>query len=64
MNEDVIKHPNFVSNGKVYLVRCPKCNAENYALNVSTGICTWCGFDGNNPAQLPEQLKENGTPKQ
>lgn len=43
----MIKEPNFISKGKVYLVRCPKCERENYALNVSTGFCTWCGFDGN-----------------
>lgn len=29
------------------LVRCPKCHAENYALNVLSGICTWCRFDIN-----------------
>lgn len=30
------------------LVRCPSCNLENYAMNVMTGICTWCGYDINN----------------
>jgi len=34
-------------NGKVYLQYCPKCGLENYAMNVSLGICTWCGYDGN-----------------
>jgi ribosomal protein L37E len=33
--------------GKVYLTRCPKCLKENYLLNVSTGYCVWCGYDGN-----------------
>lgn len=32
---------------KYALVRCPKCHAENYAMNVLSGICTWCGFDIN-----------------
>lgn len=31
----------------IYLVRCPKCNMENYAPNVASGICTWCGYDAN-----------------
>jgi hypothetical protein len=37
----------FVSNDKIYLTRCPKCFLENYAMNVSSGLCTWCGYDGN-----------------
>jgi hypothetical protein len=27
--------------------RCPECKRENYALNVLSGICTWCGWDVN-----------------
>jgi ribosomal protein L37E len=37
----------FISNDHVYLIRCPKCGLENYALNVATGTCSWCGYDGN-----------------
>jgi ribosomal protein L37E len=37
----------FISNDRLYLTKCPKCFLENYALNVTTGICTWCGYDGN-----------------
>jgi ribosomal protein L37E len=33
--------------GKLYMERCPKCRAENYAPNVASGICTWCGYDAN-----------------
>lgn len=29
------------------LVKCPECHGENYACNVLSGICTWCGFDIN-----------------
>jgi len=29
------------------LLRCPKCGKENYALNVLTGRCTWCGYDAH-----------------
>lgn len=49
-----IKHPNFIANGKVYLVKCPKCEAENYAPAVSNGICVWCGFDANK--EFKEQI--------
>ena len=48
MNTEEIKPPNFIgNNGQVYLARCPKCDKENYAMNVAIGICTFCGFDGN-----------------
>ncbi len=38
---------NFEANGKTYLVRCPKCKRENYAMSVSSGICAWCGYNAN-----------------
>lgn len=28
----------------VGLMRCPECGRENYALNVLSGGCCWCGF--------------------
>ena len=37
----------FQVENNVYLVRCPKCNKENYALCVADGICAWCGYDAN-----------------
>lgn len=42
---------NFEKDGKVYLVRCEKCDMENYAPNVASGFCTWCGYDANSTAQ-------------
>lgn len=44
--------------GRIYMVRCPKCGRENYAPNVATGICTWCGYDANKHA---EELGFNNT---
>ena len=35
------------AEGHTYLVHCPKCDRENYALSVSTGRCAWCGYDAN-----------------
>ena len=32
-------------NKTIGLIRCPECDRENYGPNVSTGICSWCGFD-------------------
>jgi len=29
---------------KVCLIRCPKCERENYALIVASGFCGWCGY--------------------
>lgn len=42
-------HPNFIGkNRKLYLVRCYECDKEygreNYVMNVSAGVCTWCGW--------------------
>ena len=27
------------------LIRCPKCGRENWAPQVATGTCCWCGYD-------------------
>lgn len=35
----------------LYMERCPSCLAENYAPNVASGICTWCGYDVNKEVQ-------------
>jgi len=40
-----IEEPNFIGeNGKIYLVRCPKCYRENYIHAVNSGQCAWCNF--------------------
>lgn len=31
-------------DGRPYLVRCPVCHLENYALAVADGVCAWCGW--------------------
>jgi ribosomal protein L37E len=48
---------NFILEGKLYLGRCPQCGEENYAANVSIGVCTWCGLDGYE--YYEKQIKEN-----
>ena len=42
-----LKGKNFRKDGKTYCIQCQKCGRENYAMNVTTGICTWCGEDHN-----------------
>ena len=38
---------NWISNGKYYMIRCPRCLRENYAMNVAHGECAWCGHKGS-----------------
>lgn len=47
--EDAKKHPNFISKKteKWALAKCFECGYENYAANVLSGFCAWCGFDIN-----------------
>jgi hypothetical protein len=33
------------TDGLICMVRCPSCEAENYAIVVATGACAWCAFD-------------------
>lgn len=35
---------NFIQDSRLYLVRCPSCKMENYAMAVYDGICAWCGW--------------------
>lgn len=47
--------PKYLADGVEYypdtkellLLRCPKCGRENWAINVSAGFCTWCGYDAH-----------------
>lgn len=36
----------YPKSGTLLLITCPKCGRENYAPQVASGICSWCGFDG------------------
>lgn len=63
---DDVKPPNFISNGKVFLVRCPECKKENWAMAVADGVCVWCGFDGNTlivPNTKTHNETDSATPK-
>ncbi len=37
--------------GKTCMIRCFDCGKENYAINVPSGYCTWCGFNANEATQ-------------
>lgn len=47
------QEPNFMADGKLYLVRCYVCDPErgkeNYALAVAAGVCAWCGWTAKKP---------------
>jgi ribosomal protein L37E len=30
-----------------WILRCPECGRENYAMSVATGHCAWCGHTEN-----------------
>lgn len=32
------------SDGTILLIRCLECKRENYALEVISGRCCWCGY--------------------
>lgn len=42
-------------DGSILLIRCPKCDTENYALAVADGICCWCGYNAHEDAELKER---------
>ena len=46
----------YPESNELLLVRCPKCDNENYAPSVASGICIWCGFNGW------DLLKKGGEP--
>jgi len=36
---------NFIDDrGYFYMVRCPECKRENWAIAVADGVCAWCGY--------------------
>jgi len=43
-NSHKIKGNAWKTDKGIYMNRCYKCGKENYAPNVTTGICTWCGY--------------------
>ena len=48
----------FESGGKLFLVRCPKCEKENWAPSVASGQCAWCGYAATD-ADLKEVLHDH-----
>jgi hypothetical protein len=37
-------------SGRICILRCPKCDMENYMMVAAQGLCAFCGF---NPNELP-----------
>lgn len=38
------RHPNFYDNEEFFLVKCFNCGLENYAPNIASGTCSFCGW--------------------
>lgn len=36
----------YPKDGTILMIRCPKCGKENWAPQVASGVCSWCGYDG------------------
>lgn len=49
----------FITDAGIYLTRCPKCKKENYVMNVSSGICTWCGYDSKTSPLATSQTPDS-----
>lgn len=47
-----------IYDNQLWMHRCPKCHRENYIFNVSSGICTWCGYNANK--DYPVNSTDNG----
>jgi len=43
LKQSEVKEPNFISDGKIFLVRCILCDRENYSISVASSQCAWCG---------------------
>lgn len=41
----------------IRLQKCPKCDRSNYAMAVTSGICSWCGFDVNKAERESENAE-------
>lgn len=42
-----------MDDGRRAVIRCPECGRENYCLNVTSGICCWCGHNENETTPNP-----------
>lgn len=50
-------------NNHICMIRCFNCGRENYAMAVTSGFCSWCGFNANpscNTFDTVDSEKEKG----
>ena len=45
-----------LDNDKILLICCPKCHRENWALEVISGRCAWCGYNGHEDKELIDRM--------
>lgn len=44
---------------RLLLIICPKCGRENWGVQVATGKCAWCGYDGRELLNSEQSKIEN-----
>ncbi len=52
-----------LDDGRILLIVCPKCHSENYAPNVNSGVCTWCGYNAHQDKELTRGIKQHQNKK-
>lgn len=60
MAEIIYSEPGIMvlDNDKILLIRCPKCHRENWALEVYSGRCAWCGHNAHEDEGLKKRMFE------
>ena len=58
MAETIYSEPGIevLDNDKILLIRCPKCHRENWALEVISGRCAWCGYNAYEDQELMDRM--------
>ena len=58
MAETIYSEPGIevLDNDKILLIRCPKCHRENWALEVISGRCAWCGYNAYEDQELMDSM--------
>lgn len=48
-----------LEDGQILLMRCPRCKRENYALEVISGYCVWCGYNTHKDEELKKKIADH-----
>ena len=45
-----------LEDDRILLIRCPKCHRENWALEVISGRCAWCGYNAYRDKEFIDRM--------